>query len=199
MQSSLKSMDQNEEWQPVAGYDGLYEVSNLGRVWSNISNKILTKQGGSRYRQVVLTKGGGTVEYAYVHRLVAESFIDNPENLPFVRHLNDRPKDNRVVNLAWGTAKDNTADMLRHGNQNNQRKTRCYQGHEFSEDNTAIDKKGRRICKTCRLNRGRSGLPEGDPRHGTQNGYYSRGCRCSLCFEAGRNYRESRKSDGSQH
>lgn len=50
-----------------------------------------------------------------VHRLVAEAFIPNPNNYPVVRHLNDRPHDNVVDNLAWGTYRDNTLDALNHG------------------------------------------------------------------------------------
>lgn len=49
----------------------------------------------------------------YLHRVVAEAFIPNPNNLPYVRHLNDDPTDNRVENLAWGTQKDNHEDSVR--------------------------------------------------------------------------------------
>lgn len=61
-----------------------------------------------------LTDGKRKAE-RYTHRIVAEAFIPNPNNYPIVRHLNDDPSDNRAVNLAWGTQKDNHYDSVRNG------------------------------------------------------------------------------------
>jgi hypothetical protein len=54
-------------------------------------------------------------ELKQLHRLLAETFIPNPDNLPVVRHLNDNPTDNRLENLAWGTYKDNAKDSMKNG------------------------------------------------------------------------------------
>lgn len=57
----------------------------------------------------------GTLTHVFVHRMVAEMFIPNPDNLPVVRHLDGNPNNNNVLNLAWGTSKDNWEDSVRHG------------------------------------------------------------------------------------
>lgn len=54
----------------------------------------------------------------YIHRLMADAFIPNPEEKPMVRHLNDNPKDNRLENLAWGTSKENVNDAINNGTSN---------------------------------------------------------------------------------
>ena len=95
-----------EIWKPVIGYYGLYEVSNFGRVKSINYNKtgkerlmkqVVNKQG---YYQVTLHKNG-SMAAKKVHRLVAEAFIPNPNNLPCVNHKNEDKTDNRVENLEW--------------------------------------------------------------------------------------------------
>ena len=188
----MRSTEGNEIWLPVVGYEGDYAVSNQGRVYSLKTCKILklgTLPAG--YKQVTLSRPGGKQRRRYVHRLMAQAFLPNPENLPLVRHLNDVKDDNRVENLAWGTSKDNTADMLRLGNHPNQKKTHCKRGHEFSPENTRIDSTGKRTCRTCRREADAEPLTPDDERHGTMNGYFTRGCRCPKCFEVGRRYRAS--------
>ncbi len=107
----------NEEWRPVVGYEGLYVVSNLGRVKSlprgkqwpyrQTHNNILTqtaKSGG--YLTVTLSKGG-KAETALVHRLVATAFIQNPLFLPCVNHKDENKLNNLVENLEWCTVEYN--------------------------------------------------------------------------------------------
>lgn len=108
-------MNEKELWKDVVGYEGYYQVSNLGNVKSLdrvISTgryhgrvmKLTIKRKG--YKSVNLTKDGkGTVKP--VHRLVAIAFIPNPENKPFVNHLDETPGNNNVDNLEWVTAKEN--------------------------------------------------------------------------------------------
>lgn len=93
-------------WMPVLGFEGLYEVSGLGQV-RNQKGEIL-KQGIKRtpctcYKIVHLWKDG--VYYTkYVHRLIAEAFIPNPDNLPMVNHKDEDKTNNFLENLEWCTA-----------------------------------------------------------------------------------------------
>lgn len=83
-----------ETWKPIDGYDGDYEVSNLGRIRSLKSGKptlrISSVNPTTGYIQVLLSRNG-TASNHYVHRLVAQAFIPNPNNLELVDHIdNDR-------------------------------------------------------------------------------------------------------------
>lgn len=101
-----------EEWKDIKGYEGLYQVSSLGRVKSLNYNKTgkehLLNPGkvGGGYLMFVLSKGGKRSNLL-LHRLVAEAFIPNPDNLPCVNHKNEDKSDNRVENLEWCTHKYN--------------------------------------------------------------------------------------------
>lgn len=104
-----------EEWRSVVGYEGLYEVSNHGRVkslakmWLNgrrREERILKEFLHSGYVHVTLCKNG-TQKQWHVHRLVAMAFIPNPENKDFVDHINTIRNDNRVENLRWVTRQEN--------------------------------------------------------------------------------------------
>lgn len=89
-----------EIWRPVKGYEGLYEVSNYGRVKSlprkytkgGILSYCFTKFG---YPMVILSKDGKCRNIC-VHRLVAEAFLPNPDNLPVVNHKDENPSNNYV-------------------------------------------------------------------------------------------------------
>ena len=99
----------NEIWKDIEGYEGLYQVSNKGRVKSFHSGegkiiKLGTHPQG--YKLVVLSKRGQT-KTCRVHRLVAQAFIPNPENLPVVNHKDENPSNNNVENLEWCTQKHN--------------------------------------------------------------------------------------------
>lgn len=114
-------MDGKEEWRDVKGYEGLYLVSNKGRVrsvdkveysqaWNSRSRKgklhSLTISGRTGYAQLNLYKDGAA-ETRTVHRLVAQAFIPNPDGKPEVNHKNGIRTDNRVENLEWVTASEN--------------------------------------------------------------------------------------------
>ncbi len=100
-----------EIWKDIEGYEGLYQVSNLGDVRSLKyagGNKVkILKQGNvNGYKRVSLHKNNKQKNY-FVHRLVAMTFIPNPNNLPLVNHKDENKTNNSVDNLEWCTQKYN--------------------------------------------------------------------------------------------
>lgn len=107
-----------EIWKDIADYEGYYRVSNFGRVmrlptWVNnnggnrfIPGAVLKYKKARGYNSVCLSKDG-EIRYFRVSRLVAMAFIPNPENLPQINHKDCNPKNDRVDNLEWCTAKYN--------------------------------------------------------------------------------------------
>ena len=109
-------MIEKEEWRPVVGYEGLYEVSNTGQVRSLDKydslgvfwiGKLLSKLKVGGYFMVKLRKDG-IQKMCLIHRLVAQSFIPNPLNLPQVNHKDEDKTNNMVDNLEWCDAKYNS-------------------------------------------------------------------------------------------
>ena len=96
-----------EIWKDILGYEGLYRVSNWGRIWSCRKNKILKLHTcQSDYVYIGLHKDGKVNPYK-VHRLVAQTFIPNPNNLPEVNHIDEDKNNNRWDNLEWCDHKTN--------------------------------------------------------------------------------------------
>ena len=96
-----------EEWKDINGYEGLYMISNFGRIKSLYQNRILKpKVDKNGYLEIGLMKNKRR-KYFKVHRLVAMNFIDNQNNYPVVNHKNEIKNDNRVENLEWCTVKYN--------------------------------------------------------------------------------------------
>lgn len=104
-----------EIWKNVVGYEGKFEVSNLGRI-RGLDRITIDKNGNKKringkLKNFGLCKGYYTVSLNHksyrVNRIVAEAFIPNPYNLPHVNHINENKLDNRVENLEWCDAKYN--------------------------------------------------------------------------------------------
>ena len=90
-----------EEWKNIIGYEGLYEVSNMGNVRNVRRNTLLRfSKNNYGYIQVYLYKNGIRNGFK-VHRLVAQAFIPNPDNLPQVNHKDEDKTNNSVENLEW--------------------------------------------------------------------------------------------------
>lgn len=119
---SLENLD-GEEWQDVEGYEGLYQVSNMGRVKSLVreyksnngkgteyigrTKMRILKAGfnGDGYLQVALCRNS-ECKYVKVHKLVAKAFVPNVENKPTIDHINTIRHDNRACNLRYFTWKE---------------------------------------------------------------------------------------------
>lgn len=151
----------DEEWRPVGGHEGVYDISSLGRVWSRPrTDRLGRKRGGVMrtasvgahgYLYVILTMDG-RVSRRSVHSLVLEAFV-GPRPRGFdACHRNGVKADNRVENLRWGTHRSNQMDLVSHGVHNNARKTACPQGHPLAWPNLVPGKwerEGRRECRAC--------------------------------------------------
>lgn len=150
-----------EIWKPVPNAPG-YEVSNHGRVRS-IDRIIPYVDGRMRHQpgklkelvddghgyltaRLQIQKRGRT---RYVHQIVLEAFVRPRKNGELVRHLDNNPKNNRLENLAWGSASENVLDQVKAGTHNNARKTHCLRGHEFTPENTIKNGPNGRGCRKC--------------------------------------------------
>lgn len=115
-----------EIWKDIFGYEGYYQVSDLGRVKS-MERKENRKWGNSVKEKIM--KGSlnpkGYLGFCFrkerkektihIHVLLAKAFIPNPNNYPIVRHLDDNRSNHKLENLAWGTTADNAKDAVRNG------------------------------------------------------------------------------------
>ena len=121
----------NEIWKNIKGYEGLYQISNLGNVRSvpriidsqfkgkpikrEVYEKILKKSSTKfGYDYVCLSKDGKTKKYK-IHRLVGEHFIPNLENKRTINHIDGNKHNNTVENLEWATYKENQQHAIRTG------------------------------------------------------------------------------------
>lgn len=170
-----------EIWKDISGYEGFYQVSNLGRVKSlernvnikssskklfPVKEKILTPSKNTRYCYVILRKNKMGHRHS-VHRLVAETFIPNPFNLPEVNHKDENKRNNNVSNLEWCTPKYNA----NYGTSRNRLAMQAsipiaqfsLSGHFINQYQSALEAesitgtKRANICKCCKGNRHSAG------------------------------------------
>jgi len=101
-----------EIWKDVIGYEGKYKISSLGKVWSK--SKGLLNLNPNHYGYIVVSLWKNNERYnTSVHRLVATHFVDNPNNLPIVDHINNIRHDNNLTNLRWVDSSGNSLNMKR--------------------------------------------------------------------------------------
>ena len=108
---------QDEVWKDVVGYEGLYRISNKGtvcRLYKNGKVNFMTPRILNGYWRVKLCNGNTQKEY-FLHRLIAQAFIPNPENKPEINHINGIKTDNRIENLEWVTRSENAIHATKTG------------------------------------------------------------------------------------
>ena len=147
----------SETWKPISGYEGCYEVSDLGRVRSldrqshGFRAGRMLKQNigvGNGYLYVTLYRKPHK-RRANVHTLVLEAFAGpRPDGMEACHNDGDRTNP-RLSNLRWGTHSENIYDIVRHGNHFQSTKTRCKNGHPMTPDNVRVNAKGQRTCRPC--------------------------------------------------
>ena len=146
-----------ERWLPIPGYEGRYDVSDLGHVRSWLPNNgtptpraLTTELNNHGYLRAVLYKDRRKIGKR-VHQLVMLAFVGpRPDGLE-TRHLDGNRLNNALTNLAYGTSSENGFDTVRHGTFNNgkgigrPKQTHCKRGHELSAAHG-----DRQACLTCR-------------------------------------------------
>ena len=104
-----------ETWKSIAGFNSLYEVSDLGNVRNSTGKNRKLQVTEEGYVQVKLYKENKEFP-RYVHRLVLETFVGMPQIGAECRHLDNNRQNNRLGNLLWGTSSQNKEDILKAGN-----------------------------------------------------------------------------------
>lgn len=109
---------EDEVWKDVVGYEDLFSVSNKGQIFSKRTNKVLKQNPVSTGYNACMTRIGGRKGICVclrAHREVAKAFIPNPNNLPFVNHIDGNKLNNNVENLEWVTPQGNIVHAIETG------------------------------------------------------------------------------------
>lgn len=152
-------------WLPVVGWEGLYEVSDQGRVRS--VERVVRFGATTRTVPSTVLKPGKTTKGALyvvlsngkscnrrVHQLVLEAFVGTcPPGMEGC-HWDDNKENNALTNLRWDTHSANEFDKVRNGHHTNAAKTHCPRGHGYTPENTKLHSGGR-SCRECHRDDGR--------------------------------------------
>ena len=110
----------------IPGYNGNYKINESGIIVNKNNHVMRTALSNSGYLRTALEDQDGNRKNKSIHRLVAETFIPNPDNLPVVMHLDNDPLNNHVSNLKWGTQSDNMRQAF-----DENRKVSPSKGHKY--------------------------------------------------------------------
>lgn len=102
-----KQMQTEEIWKDMIGHENLYQISNLGNIYSKLVNRVVKSSYDDKGYKIRTHRANGKVYVTKVHRAVALAFLPNPENKPFVNHKNGIKDDNALTNLEWVTGSEN--------------------------------------------------------------------------------------------
>lgn len=138
-----------EIWKDIKGYDGLYQISNLGNVKKiknkkyNINKKEVEEKEINKYisigkhklgyKYVKLTDKNGIRKNLFLHRIIAETFVENPNNFNIINHKDGDKSNNNINNLEWTTQKDNVNHAWKNGLCENVRKVCAINGKRKSK------------------------------------------------------------------
>lgn len=150
----------------IKNYEGLYSVTEDGHIYRYVYNRAIEvaqrKNSNNGYLLITLHKGGGVRTDACVHRVVAETFIPNPENKKYVNHIDGNKTNNALSNLEWCTSKENCLHAYATGLNKHKRKIAQYTVdgtlvatyNSLTEAQEAVGKPGKTNIACClRLDR----------------------------------------------
>jgi hypothetical protein len=104
------------EWRPIVGWEGKYRINKCGLIQNILGRALNPWKDDQGYMRVRLTDTKNNKrKIVKVHRLVAEAFIENPNNYPFINHIDNNRSNNCATNLEWCTQKMNLAHMTMQG------------------------------------------------------------------------------------
>lgn len=132
----MKATDVMLGFKYIPNYEGLYSIDKMGNVYSHISGKILKPHANHRgYLMVDLWKNGN-VKKGIIHRLVAQTYIPNSDNLPEIDHIDTNRQNNNVSNLRWCTRKENCNNplSLKHSGDSRKGEKHYLYGKSLSEE-----------------------------------------------------------------
>lgn len=129
-----------EVWKDIEGYEGLYQVSNMGNVRGK--NGVLKPHNSKGYLQIILSLNGEISHY-YIHKIVAKAFLPNPDNKQEVDHIDTNTLNNVVSNLKWVTRKENMNNPLTRKKQSTRLKGKIGHNTPASKIIAQLDKNGK--------------------------------------------------------